>query len=256
MERILAGLRDKLKQHTLAGLSERNTDRVFVSPLLEALGYDLANLNETIADYHLKDVENGSEISYAFFNRQRLIMLLEIRPLYSDLSSLKNMAKVLATAEASGAPILVLCNGVEWLIYDICGKTADPELVARIDVREEYAARYLEDMKMSRLSANGLERMKDSCRTLTENGSEVQYGQVKNRGYKISELCHASVNRLKTQIMTQRDVKDQEITNSLIVENLIRVFIEGVDKFNFYDISNEKILKKRIEESLQRRFSQ
>lgn len=255
LEQVLAGLKYKLEHSSLAGMSQRNTDRVFVSPLLDVLGYDLANLEETSAGYHLKGTGDGHEIAYAFSNHGQLIMLLEIRPLYSDLSALKNLSRVFAIARAAGAPVLVFCNGVDWHIYAKHRESGDLLLASRIGIGDPDAAHRLRSLHKSRLSA-GVQwgDLADSPDHAIDS-APLSSGPVKNRGYKISEENHQALKRLRTQIMTQRAVRDQDITNSMIVENLLKTFIDHLQMFDHREISNEAILRIRIEEALKKGFS-
>lgn len=267
LERILEELRYKLNNSHLSGLNERNTDRVFVSPLLENLGYDLANLDETVAGYHLKDVAGGSDIAYAFYSHRRMVMLLEIRPLYSDLSALKNLSRVFAIAHASQTPLLVLTNGVEWHIYACDEAAAEPQPVERIDIRSDEAEEKFRHLDFKRLasgeitftgqslnSGDGVTGSSSASSSGAAFGTDSR-GAVKNRGYKISEDTHTRLNRLRTRIMTQREVRDQEITNSMIVECVLRMFLDTAEAFDHREISNQTILNKRIEEALSQRFS-
>lgn len=246
-------IKKRLQSTNLSGFNERNTDRVFVSPVLEALGWDLSRLDEVLAAYSIKGLEDGTEISYAFFAENSTLLLVEIRPLFSDLSRVSSFARAFVTARESPARFLVVTNGVNWNIYDVSANLEHASLIIQIDIRKSSAEESITLLTRSNIRQGGLDKY------ITENpyidSKNNRDKLLKNRGYRVSDFCHDSVNRLRTQIMTNRDVKDQDITNSAIVENILQVFFESAELFNYNEISNEVILKMRIEEAFHRNFS-
>lgn len=249
LQESLQVLRTRLKANQIGGLNERNTDRAFVSPLLETLGYDLSNLEETMAAYSIKGLDQGAEISYAFFLHNSPLLLVEVRPLYSDLNNIKSIAKILTTAKASPAKFLAVCNGVHWYLYNV--ENEQSKLGMIIDINDAEAAEQLQ-----LLSKNSIrERLLDTY--LSEhNVKDVknENGPMKTRGYRVDDYTHNTLCKLRTDILANREVKDQEISNNLILKKLLHIIFESLDYFNYDEISNEVILKKRFEEALRKKL--
>lgn len=246
---VINDLQQRLKINNIGGLNERNTDRNFIAPILEELGWNLSNFEDVLMDYSIKDLEQGSDIYYGLFDTGTPILLIEVRPLYSDLSNTQAFSHVFKTAKASPAKYLAVCNGVDWVIYNT-DKTDDTALILKFSIIDSN----VED-KLSLLSKSSIK----SClidRYVDENPQNlsVKLVETKSRGYKVTDETHANINRLKNRIMNSRDVKDQEITTSLIVETTMRVLLESIEFFNSNEIANEFILKKRIEETFKKRF--
>jgi len=230
---------------TNTGLNGRNTDRAFVSPVLESIGWNLSNLNEVVADYKPMGLKQGSEISYALFAQLLPILMVDIRPLYSDLSQLP--PKISATAKASPAKYLVSTNGVEWNLYNVEG---NPILKLVIDIRDDDAQDKLQLMSKESIISGLLEK---SINEMPAANNSVDEITLKNRGYKVSDKNHDALNKLRNKIMTSRSVKDQEITNSMIVELLLDLFLENCQtNFSYMEISNQTILRQRMQECLRK----
>jgi predicted type IV restriction endonuclease len=170
---------------------------------------------------------------------------VDVKPLYSDLSNTSAFAKAFKTAQHSGAQYLVISNGVEWVVFSLGDQVT---LAMSIDIRLETAA--------SRLAMLTRDAVENSVLQNYLQENQVQDLSVKeipkNRGYKISDSTHNTLNQLRSKIVANRTVKDQEISNSLIVESLLKVFLDSMEVLNYHDISNEVILKKRIVESLKK----
>ncbi len=230
---------------TNTGLNERNTDRAFVSPVLESIGWNLSNLNEVVADYKPMGLKQGSDISYALFAQLLPILLVDIRPLYSDLSQLP--PKISATAKASPSNYLVSTNGVQWNLYNVEG---NPVLKLAIDIRDSDAHDKLQLISKENIISGLLEKFIIELPVPNNSVDEIV---LKNRGYKVSDKTHDALNKLRIKIMTSRSVKDQEITNSMIVELLLDLFLENSQmNFSYVEISNQTILRQRIQESLRK----
>ena len=240
-------VKNKIKNQNLAGLNERNTDRVFITPIMEAIGWDLSNLGEVTEGYRPDNTPQASEITYAFSYGQNILLLLEIKPLFSPLNDIKGLSKVFFTAKNSSAKILGVTNGYDWIIYQTDTEPAQPILITNLDDSDV-------EMKLSLLSKEKLiagdifnsyqeivpvTNLNDDCKRI-------------QRGYKVTNETHDTIVKLKNQIMSSRLVCDQQISNNSIVENLLEVFFASLKHFNSKEISNETILKRRMEEALKK----
>lgn len=249
LEEILTTLKNVLKLDNIKGLDERNTDRVFITPVLTALGWNLSNLEETFTGYSPQS-QAGTDISYALFSEQKPVLLVEIRPLYSDIYNDKLVKKFINIAGKTSADVIVITNGVDWSIYGLQEKNFC--LAAVTDINQSGATEIL-----SLLTKENI--LKGTINEHMQQNPEVKIpfaeSQAKSRGYKVTDKTHKTLVQLKNKIMTNRRVKDQDISHSNMVETLLEVFFETVDYFDYTEISNAVILKNHMEEAFKKRFS-
>jgi hypothetical protein len=251
MKEMLNIIRSQLENNNLGGLDERKTDRYFVSNILDVLGWDLNNLNETILDYSIRGLEQGTEIYYALCSQNRPLLLVDVRPLYSDLANNNTITKTLRTAQYSPAKYLAITNGVEWRVYSI--ESNSTSLVMIIDVNEKNAEEKLLLLSKDAISQGILKDYLDK-HPYEENPVNEKL-KTKNRGYQITDATAIGINSLRKKIVNNRVVKDQEISNSLIVETVLSIFLESSAHFIYEDISNAVVLKKRIIDSFKKYFA-
>jgi len=250
LKEALDSIRSQL-QMNLGGLDERKTDRYFVSTILEELGWDLANLNETVMDYAVKGLEQATEIYYALYSQNVLLLLVDIRPLYSDLTNLNSFTKTFRTAQHSPAKYLALSNGVEWRLFSVTPE--ETSLVMVVSVNDEGAEEKLLLLSKEAILDGRLTNYLSNH--LVEEKAADDERKPRNRGYQITDATHNGINSLRKKIVNNRSVKDQEISNSLIVETVLSVFLETADGFAYEDISNAVVLKKKVIDSFKKYFS-
>lgn len=240
LQEIIEAINLRLQSNNIQGLNVRNTDRVFVSPILDVIGWNMTNLNDVMADYDPK-VKQGAMITYALCSNNKPLLLVEVLPLFSDISKKKSYNKVLTTFKNSDAKYLCITNGIEWLVYD---KNTIPLLY--VDVRSDSADTKFRLLQKTSLQ-NGLLEEYAQNNPIKEN-EIFKRKELVARGYKLSEETHKGLNELKKKINAYRGVKDQEISVSILMEYILEEFLNRIDRFNYKDISNEAILKKRIKE--------
>lgn len=251
MKETLNNIRAQLQMNNLGGLDERKTDRYFISTVLETLGWDLANFNETVMDYSVKDLEQAAEIYYALYSQNDPLLLVDIRPLYSDLTNINSFTKTFRTAQHSPAKYLAISNGVEWRLFSIAPE--ETSLAMMVNVNDADAAEKLLLLSKEAIMDGRLANYLSNH--LVEEKVSDEERKTRNRGYQITDSTHNGINSLRKNIVNNRSVKDQEISNSLIVETVLRVFLETSDGFIYEDISNAVVLKKRIIDSFKKYFS-
>lgn len=248
LSNVLLNLQSALSSDSIKGLDERNTERVFVAPILTALGWDLFNIEETFTGYSPESPQ-GPDISYAFFDNQKPLLLVEIRPLYSDIFDRKVSGKALKIAGKTPAKALAITNGVRWGIFVLEGEN---ELVAVTSIMEASAPEVLTMLTRDNIKSGQLNEYAQK-NPLVE--IPITYSETKARGYKVTDKTHKHLVQLKNKIMTSRKVKDQDISHSNIVETLMEVFYDTLDYFDYSEISNNIILKKHIEDAFRKRFT-
>jgi hypothetical protein len=242
---VLKTLREALSTHKLSGLDIQNTDRVFVAPVLNNLGWALADIMETVSGYVVD--EGMPAISYAFFSEGKPIFLVEIKPLHSDLTNISY--KHFDAAKKSQASYLAISNGAKWHIYNV---EAEKKLVLIIDVLDASAEDKLNLLSKTNLKNKFLDQYIDS----NPVPEEIPKINLVARGYGVSDDTHKRLTNFKRKVGTSAKFKDEVINNSVICETLFQIFLDAADKgFDYKDISNRVILKDKIIECLSKHLT-
>ena len=115
-------------------LTESDTIRVLVLPVLEALGWDLQDVEEVRSEYRHASADNP--VDYALFLHGSPALFVEAKALGVSLDDRKPLLQTLNYANAAGVDWCVLTNGAEWRIYKVHAPVAAEEklfLTARLD---------------------------------------------------------------------------------------------------------------------------
>jgi predicted type IV restriction endonuclease len=132
-------------------LTESDTIRVLILPVLEALGWDLQDVEEVRSEYRHASADNP--VDYALFLHGTPALFVEAKALGVSLDDRKPLLQTLNYANAAGVDWCVLTNGAEWRIYKVHAPVAAEEklfLTARLD--EPAADPSLIDATLSLLS--------------------------------------------------------------------------------------------------------
>jgi predicted type IV restriction endonuclease len=122
-------------------LTESDTIRVLVLPVLEALGWDLQDVEEVRSEYRHANADNP--VDYALFLHGTPALFVEAKALGVSLDDRKPLLQTLNYANAAGVDWCVLTNGAEWRIYKVHAPVAAEEklfLTARLDQAGEEPA--------------------------------------------------------------------------------------------------------------------
>ena len=115
-------------------LTESDTIRVLILPVLEALGWDLQDVEEVRSEYRHASADNP--VDYALFLHGTPALFVEAKALGVSLDDRKPLLQTLNYANAAGVDWCVLTNGAEWRIYKVHAPVAAEEklfLTARLD---------------------------------------------------------------------------------------------------------------------------
>lgn len=115
-------------------LTESDTIRVLVLPILEALGWDLHDVEEVRSEYRHASADNP--VDYALFLHGTPALFVEAKALGVSLDDRKPLLQTLNYANAAGVDWCILTNGAEWRIYKVHAPVAAEEklfLTARLD---------------------------------------------------------------------------------------------------------------------------
>lgn len=98
-------------------LTESDTIRVLILPVLEALGWDLQDVEEVRSEYRHTAADNP--VDYALFLHSTPALFVEAKALWVSLDDRKPLLQTLNYANAAGVDWCVLTNGAAWRIYKV-----------------------------------------------------------------------------------------------------------------------------------------
>src|SRR5690242_16203950 len=112
-------IRDRIRMTLDDGVlaSEEDTKRAFITPLIEALGWDIRLLSEVRNEYRYKPQDNPAD--YALFLNRTPCLFVEAKALGITLDDRKWIVQAINYANAAGVDWCVLTNGDEWRIYKV-----------------------------------------------------------------------------------------------------------------------------------------
>lgn len=110
-------------------IGEENTKATLIDPLLEALGWDLREIDEVRREYRRKPQDNP--VDYALFLNRTECLFIEAKSLEKDLSDHKWVTQNLSYATGAGVQWCVLTNGDEYRIYNAHAPVAVEEKLLR-----------------------------------------------------------------------------------------------------------------------------
>lgn len=108
----IKGLRERR-----ARLSEADTLRVLITPMLAALGWAIYDIDEVRNEY--RHAASDNPVDYALFLNRTPILFVEAKPLGETLSERKWMVQTINYANTSGVEWCVLTNGSEYRFYKV-----------------------------------------------------------------------------------------------------------------------------------------
>ena len=130
-------------------LTESDTIRVLVLPVLEALGWNLQDVEEVRSEYRHTSADNP--VDYALFLHGAPALFVEGKALGVSLDDRKPLLQTLNYANAAGVDWCVLTNGAEWRIYKVHAPVAAEEklfLSARLDEGGEAVDRVVATLSL------------------------------------------------------------------------------------------------------------
>lgn len=139
LEDIVVRARERVRDYRgrRVRLTESDTIRVLVLPVLEALGWDLQDVDEVRSEYRHAAADNP--VDYALFLHGSPALFVEAKALGVSLDDRKPLLQTLNYANAAGVDWCVLTNGAEWRIYKVHAPVAAEEklfLTVKLDQSE------------------------------------------------------------------------------------------------------------------------
>lgn len=144
-------------------LTESDTIRVLVLPVLKALGWDLHDVEEVRSEY--RHMASDNPVDYALFLHATPALFVEAKALGMSLDDRKPLIQTLNYANAAGVDWCALTNGSEWRIYKVHAPVAAEEklfLTVRLDDQKstmDAAATILSLLSRDRLQARAIDAL-------------------------------------------------------------------------------------------------
>lgn len=99
-----------------ARIGEQNTKAVLIEPIIEALGWDLRDLEQVIREYRSNSQDNP--VDYALLLRRSPLLFIEAKDLGSDLSDRRWLGQIMGYATVVGVEWCLLTDGDNYHIYN------------------------------------------------------------------------------------------------------------------------------------------
>lgn len=115
-------------------LTESDTIRVLILPILETLGWNLQDVEEVRSEY--RHASSDNPVDYALLLHGSPALFVEAKALGVSLDDRKPLLQTLNYANTAGVDWCVLTNGAEWRIYKVHAQVAAEEklfLTAALD---------------------------------------------------------------------------------------------------------------------------
>jgi predicted type IV restriction endonuclease len=138
VDATVRGLRARIAQvrGRSAGVNEQNTKRVLITPLLEALGWDVLDLDEVQNEYRTKPQDNP--VDYAMFLRRSPCLFFEAKALGQPVNDRRWVGQNVGYASVAGVDWCVLTNGDEYRLYNAHAPVdADEKLFRAVRLSDE-----------------------------------------------------------------------------------------------------------------------
>jgi hypothetical protein len=114
-------------------ISEQDTKRILITPAVEALGWDILDIDEVRNEYRHNTADNP--VDYALFLNRSPVLFVEAKPLGHGLDDRKWIVQTINYANAAGVDWCVLTNGAEWRIYKVHAQVeADQKLFTAVKI--------------------------------------------------------------------------------------------------------------------------
>lgn len=152
VERLKAQIRSYRDRRTR--LSEADTLRVLITPMLLALGWAIYDVDEVRNEYRHKTSDNP--VDYALFLNRTPVLFVEAKALGEGLDERRWMVQTINYANTSGVEWCILTNGDEYRFYKVHAQVqVEDKLFLSVVIGDDTPT----DVKVRKLSLISRERM-------------------------------------------------------------------------------------------------
>jgi len=205
-------LRVKLEKCRKAEMKETPTRTIFIDPMLEALGWDVKDLDEVELESPTID---GKSVDYALKINNKPVVFVEAKPLGDSLTNVKAITQVIGYAASAGVEWCILTNGSTYKVYRSTEKAEAPEkLLFEVSIEQDKSKG-----KSTQEIAEQLMRFsKDSIAqgVLDEMGEQVfTRGKVKKALDKLFLNPPLKLINLLKKHIEDKSLKNEQIKSAL-----------------------------------------
>lgn len=119
-----------------ASLGEDDTKRTLITPLLEALGWDILDVEEVRNEYRHRPQDNP--VDYALFVRGTPSLFVEAKALKASLDDRRWVSQTINYANTAAIEWCVLTNGDDYRLYNVHARVeADEKLFRAVRLSDE-----------------------------------------------------------------------------------------------------------------------
>lgn len=153
-------VRRRIAKHEHEDLSEADTKRVIIEPLLELLGWDIRGIEEVKNEYRAKSSDNP--VDYGIFLDKKPAFLLEAKALGVNIDDRKCITQTVSYASTCGTEWAVVTNGRDWAIYNALAPVdAERKLFRKFSIDQDGVEEHLSLLQKSSMGEAKIKRAWD-----------------------------------------------------------------------------------------------
>lgn len=205
-------LRVKLERCRKAEMKETPTRTIFIDPMLEALGWDVKDLDEVELEYPTID---GKSVDYALKINRKSVVFVEAKPLGDPLTNVKDITQVIGYAASAGVEWCILTNGLTYKVYRSTEKAEAPEkLLFEVSIEQDKS----KGKSMQEIAEQLMRFSKDAIAqgVLDSMGEQVfTRGKIKKALDKLFLDSPLKLVNLLKQYIEDKSLKNEQIKSAL-----------------------------------------
>ncbi len=213
LREVVATIRRDAEGWRRHALNETTTRTIIINRVLEALDWDLSDLEEVRQEYVTLD---GKLVDYALCLNKKPVLLIEAKPLNDALDDVKQITQVVNYGNIAGIAWVVLTNGLRWKVYRSVEHCPAPDKLlfeVVLDAPDQTEAQASE--MLSRLSRDAIAR-----------GELDAVGERVFTDGKIRKILDALLREPDTRLvnLVRQQIADKGLTKRRIAEGIVRVW--------------------------------
>lgn len=204
---------EKIKkyQDRRSRIGEQNTKSSLITPMLEALGWDVRDPDEV--SHEFKSKSQDSPVDYALCLYQQPMLLIEAKGLGESLDDRKWVAQVLGYATVVGVEWCILTDGNEYRVYNsAAAMNADDKLFCKIKLIDTPLAESATILSL--ISKSSLVPSAESLRVFWQT-------QIVDR--RVRDCLRTLVNKPDKQLIALLKSKIADLRAVDITQSLLRL---------------------------------
>lgn len=204
--------------------TEEATKNALIMPVLNSLGYNVFDPLEVVPEFTADHgIKKGEKIDYAIFHGSKPVILIECKPVGSDLS-IKHESQLFRYFSVTDARFAILTNGVEYRFF------TDIEAPNRMDEKPFF------EMNLFELDERQVNELKKFSKAnfdldgILSNASELKYlKEIKSLlSEEMRDPSDEFVRYFTTRVFDGKFVPSVKEKFAVIVRNACREYLRGM----------------------------